>query len=204
VDNFFQVKEIVSSTSLTRQRDQSFRNNALTSLEQEFQKLVSDYTERVYNHAYRMLGNREDAEEAANDIFLRIYRGLNSFRGDAAISTWIWRITSNVCLSRRSRVRIVTEPLDSVEGEGRFESTEIPPADSRVETEENRERIARCIAALPEQEAGVITLFYLQELDYREIAEAMQMPTGTVATHLHRGRERLRKMMQTTTKGDLP
>lgn len=183
------------------QRDQPFSHNALTSLEQEFQKLASDYAERVFNHAYRMLGNREDAEEAANDVFLRIYRGLGSFRGDAAIGTWIWRITSNVCLSRRSRMRIVTESLDDVEGGEGFESTQISTADSRVEAEEDRERIARCIAALPEHEAAVITLFYLQELDYKEVAEAMQIPPGTVATYLHRGRERLRKMMQTTTAG---
>lgn len=198
------MKEIVSSASLTRQRDQSFSDNALTTLEQEFQKLVSGYAERVYNHAYRMLGNREDAEEAANDVFLRIYRGLSSFRGDAAIGTWIWRITSNVCLSRRSRVRIVTEPFDSVEGEEQFASVEAPLADSRVEVEEDRERIGRYIAALPEQEASVIALFYLQELNYKEIAEAMDIPAGTVATHLHRGRERLRKMMQTTTKEAQP
>jgi RNA polymerase sigma-70 factor (ECF subfamily) len=79
----------------------------------QFNKLVEDYAQGVYAHAHRMLGSREEAEEAAQDVFLRIHRSLAGFQGRAKISTWIWRITTNVCLTRREVLRkSMTTPLD--------------------------------------------------------------------------------------------
>jgi RNA polymerase sigma-70 factor (ECF subfamily) len=169
--------------------------NALPTRAQ-FNDLVREYSERVYNHAYRMLGNREDSEEATMDVFMKIHHGLADFRGDAQLSTWIWRITTNVCLSRRAKRR---EQAVSVETENAEEI--IPDLDPMSNPEmiflkqETREQLAGSIAELPEQEAAAITLFYLDGMKYEEIATILGVPMGTVATAVHRGRERLRKKM---------
>jgi RNA polymerase sigma-70 factor (ECF subfamily) len=162
----------------------------------EFSALVRQYSDCVYNHAYRMLGNREEAEEATMDVFLKIHHGLADFRGNAQLSSWIWRITVNVCLSRRARKSVQTVFMEVEKIEGIV--VDIEPASNPEELfmkEESREQLARLIAELPEQEAAAITLFYLEGMKYEEIAVILGLPSGTVATALHRGRERLRRKM---------
>jgi RNA polymerase sigma-70 factor, ECF subfamily len=162
----------------------------------QFNILVQEYSERVYNHAYRMLGNREDSEEATMDVFMKIHHGLAGFRGDAQLSTWIWRITTNVCLSRRAKKKEQTISAETENVEDVI--ADLDPV-SNLETvflkEETREELAGSIAELPRQEAAAITLFYLEEMKYEEIATILAVPMGTVATAIHRGRERLRKKM---------
>jgi RNA polymerase sigma-70 factor, ECF subfamily len=155
-----------------------------------FSRIVDEYAQGVYTHAHRMLGSREDAEEAAQDVFLRIYRSLDGFQGRAKISTWIWRITTNVCLSRREAQRkSMTTSLDLEE------TAEVPddspdPERSFIVREET-DRLAHLVSSLPDREAAAITLYYLEGMDYKEIARVLDMPAGSVATALHRGRERL-------------
>jgi RNA polymerase sigma-70 factor (ECF subfamily) len=161
----------------------------------EFNIIVKEFAERVYNHAYRMLGSREDAEEATQDVFLKIHRGLNNFRGDAKLSTWIWRITTNVCLTRCS---VKSNSSSSIENNLIEKITD----DSRTANPENvfldREDhgdLADLIKKLSPKEAATITLFYLEEWNYNEISNILEIPMGSVATLLHRGREKLRTMM---------
>jgi RNA polymerase sigma-70 factor (ECF subfamily) len=137
-----------------------------------------------------MLGSREEAEEAAQDVFLRIHRSLGGFQGRAKISTWIWRITTNVCLSRRELKR--TPVITSLDEDGAAEVLdENPDPESSFIVREESDRLGRSIAALPDKEAAAITLYYLEGMDYKEIAEILDIPAGSVATALHRGRERL-------------
>ena len=143
-----------------------------------------------------MLGNREDAEEATMDVFMKIHRGLADFRGDAQLSTWIWRITTNVCLSRRSKMKEQTVSAGTENAEDVIADLDpMSNPDELLLKEEMREELARSIAKLPEQEAAAMTLFYLEGMKYEEIAAVLGMPMGTVATAVHRGRERLRKKM---------
>lgn len=166
------------------------------SLPVEFNSLVEEYAERIFNHAYRLIGNREDAEEATMDVFMRIHRGLSDFRGEAQLSTWIWRITTNACLTRREKKKAQMILLDVEKLQDRLPDVEknSNPEELFIEREA-REELARSIAELPEQEAAAITLFYLEGMKYGEIATILNLPPGTVATALHRGRERLRKKM---------
>jgi RNA polymerase sigma-70 factor (ECF subfamily) len=161
----------------------------------DFSVIIKEFAERVYNHAYRMLGTREDAEEATQDVFLKIHKGLNNFRGDAKLSTWIWRITANVCLTRRSNK---TKNIFSVE----YNLTNELADDNRTANPEKNfismeghEDVAVLINKLSPKEAAAITLFYLEEMNYKEISNILEIPMGSVATVLHRGRERLRDMM---------
>lgn len=161
----------------------------------DFESIVDQFSERVYNHAYRMLGNREDAEEATQDVFLRVYRGLSEFRGDAQFSTWIWRITVNVCLTLRGKKKPETVALETEEYEDCFKDTGVSSNPQTLLMEqEQKEALGKIISKLPAREAAAISLFYLDDMGYEEIAEVMNIPPGSVATALHRGRERLRAL----------
>ena len=142
----------------------------------------------VYNHAHRMVGSREDAEEATQDVFRKVHAGLAGFRGEAKLSTWIWRITANVCLTRLAGRRRDTVPLD---GEPPAHDRSPDPERELIEHEE-REHLAKLISGLDPREASAINLFYYEGMRYGEIAEILGVPDGTVATLLHRGREKLR------------
>ena len=169
------------------------------AFEAGFNAIVDRFAESVYNHAWRMLGSPEDAEEATQDVFLRVHGSLDSFRGDAKISTWIWRITTNVCLSRRSAKRDSMKRSENLSGSDDVPDDSRGPEAAYIESEE-RERLGRLIATLPDGEASAITLYYMQGFDYNEIAEVLCIPPGSVATALHRGRDRLRSMLEGTTR----
>ncbi|RPI04654.1 MAG: sigma-70 family RNA polymerase sigma factor [Ignavibacteriae bacterium] len=161
-----------------------------------FENIVRQFSNRVYNHAFRVLGNREQAEEATQDVFLKIYRSLESFRGESTLSTWIWRITANVCITQAKKSRLETSPLDSDEIDSI--SDDEPNPEQALLNNETKDEIANAISRLPYREATAINLFYLEEMDYGEIANILEIPAGSVATALHRGRERLRKLLQTS------
>jgi RNA polymerase sigma-70 factor (ECF subfamily) len=160
----------------------------------DFDSIVGHFAERIFNQALRVLGNREDAEEAVTDVFMRIHRGLSDFRGESQLSTWIWRITANVCLTRKAGKRVHMVSLDAGEfrDDPRDDELDSNP-EERLFAQAEGERLASLIAELPDQEALAIALFYLQEMKYNEISAILQIPSGSVATLLHRGRERLRK-----------
>ncbi len=161
----------------------------------EFNAIVDRFAGRVYNHALRMLNNREDAEEAMQDVFLRVHRSLGTFRGDAELSTWLWRITVNVCLSRRRTRRRRREQV-RVEDVADAIADDAPGPDEILAILQDRARIAAMIARLPDREAASITLYYIEGFDYAEISRILNIPPGSVATALHRGRERLGKMLR--------
>lgn len=162
-----------------------------------FHSLVEDYSQKVFNLALRILGSREEAEEATQDVFVRVWRALPTFRGEAKISTWIWRITTNVCLSRRRKKSSSPLSLDNLLQQGAVdvENDQKNPLQITIDQDECF-HLREMIAQLPAEEAAAITLFYLEGCDYKEIGEILQLPAGTVAVKLHRGRERLRKLYE--------
>lgn len=160
----------------------------------DYRTLVADFSGRVYRQAYRILGSRQDAEDATQEVFLKVYKGLHEFRGEAQIATWIYRITFNVCAAMQKKRRI--EHV-SIHGGDEASQTEIPdpdsgPAEALVERD-RLERLSALIALLPEREAAAITLFYMEEMSYADISRILDIPPGSVATALHNGRERLRR-----------
>ncbi len=162
-----------------------------------FRDIVDLFSGRVFNLAVKMLGNRHDAEEAVQDVFMRIHSSLDDFRGESSLSTWIWRITVNVCLTKRKKSSLGAVSLDE---------SGIDPPDGRVENSsrqeksvyarERREILEGCIALLPPNESAVVTFFYFEELSYEEISDILKLPIGTVSTALHRGRQRLAEMLK--------
>lgn len=153
-----------------------------------YDQLVGVYEDRVYQVAFRVTGNREDAWDAAQEAFLNAFRSLPRFRGASAFSTWLHRITVNAALDLvRRRPPQPHLPLESVAVSGGDE-----PDDAATRSDVQR-RIHRAIASLPVEQRVVVVLRDLQGLSYEEIAAALRIPAGTVRSRLSRGREALRK-----------
>ncbi len=166
------------------------------SLMDRFNRLLADYQDRVYNQVYRMLGSREDAEEATQDIFLKIYHNFEDFRGESKISTWIYRITSNECISRLRRKQLSITSIDEPFNESGISLADVLPAlnadpAALLESAETGETIRSGIQLLPARWAMAISLYHFDDLSYSEIADVMEIPTATVATYISRGRKQL-------------
>jgi len=167
---------------------------------EEFRQILNTYQNRVYNQAYRMLGNAEDAEEATQDIFLKIYRSIEEFRGESMVSTWIYKITSNECISRLRKKQLDITSLDEP-----FESEsatladiipdDAPDAGAYLESRETAEMIRAEVRNLPAHWAMAISLYHFDDKSYDEIADVMDIPTATVATYISRGRKQLAKKL---------
>jgi len=155
-----------------------------------FVQLLERYQARIFHTTLRMLKNREDAEEAAQDTFLRAYRGLPNFREDAAFSTWIYKICYHVCLSYLERKK----PKRFTAADENF--SELPDPDTLERSYEGREfeeLVAGALAELPEIYRSVLVLYHTQHLSYQEIAKITGQPINSVKTHLFRGRALLRR-----------
>jgi RNA polymerase sigma-70 factor (ECF subfamily) len=142
-----------------------------------------------------MLGNRALAEETAQDVFVRIWKSLPGYRGEASLSTWIYSIARNTCLTaiqRRADKR--TESLDLPVVRRAVERAEAPKPDRTPD-------LMRMIGDLPEHYRQVVLLFYMQEKSYEEVALMLDLPLGTVKTYLHRARLQLSEAAATMMEG---
>ena len=150
-----------------------------------YDRLVAAYQDRVYQAAYRITGHREDAWDAAQEAFLRAFRGLRMFRGEASFSTWMTRIAVNAALDIvRRRPPHAPVAADAVPAGS-------DPTDEVVRRDRQR-RVQQAIAALPADQRAAVVLWDVQGLSYEEIARVLRVPVGTVRSRLSRGRESLR------------
>ena len=175
-----------------------------------FDGLMERYEQRVISMAYRMLGQREDALELAQDVFLRAWRGLPRFREEASFRTWLYQITLNLVRNRRrwyARHRCsATLSLDaSADPEGNeegapslAESTADPAPGPREEAERAvlHRRLQRALGDLPLELRTVVVLRDIEGYPYEQIASICREPVGTVKSRLHRGRALLRERME--------
>lgn len=159
--------------------------------------LIDLHKDRAYTLAFRILGSREEAEEVVQDGFLRVYRHIGSFRGDASFGTWLYRIIFNLSMTVRSRRRHVVQPVETLTEELSENSGDDRPLDAldRLEQQEQAALLGRAVRSLPENHRVAVDLFYLQEQSYEEIAAIMDIPLGTVKTYLFRARKRLKVLL---------
>jgi RNA polymerase sigma-70 factor (ECF subfamily) len=158
-----------------------------------FALLVRHYDDGLRALAYRLLGDRDRMADALQEAYVRAFRALPSFRGDAAVGTWLYRIAYNACVDELRRERQVV-PLDSVRErpDPRPEPGEILPV---------RHRLADALAALPAADRAAVPLVDAQGFDYRSAAEILGMPEGTVASRLNRTRAVLRRFLSDDLEG---
>ena len=154
-----------------------------------FGELVEQYRDNVYRLAYRMCGNAYDADEAAQEAFVAAWRALPNFRGDAKFSTWLYRLTTNAAIDVMRR-----EKRHQTVGDGEMMDL-ADDADSpqeTVERTEQQEAVQKALATLSEEYREVLLLRYMEELDYAEIAEVLQLPSGTVKSRINRAKAALK------------
>jgi RNA polymerase sigma-70 factor, ECF subfamily len=162
---------------------------------QAFEEMVKTYQHRVYGVALRMMGNRAEAEEVAQEAFLRAHGAIAEFRGDARLSTWLYAITSRLCLNRLAsgEHRMVRRRSDAIEVLAAREGDE-PGGD--LERSEREGALHRAIAELPEDRRVVVVLRDLEGLSYDEIAGVLGLEPGTVRSRLHRARLDLKEKLE--------
>ena len=149
--------------------------------ETAFEELLRQYEKKVYTLCFRMCGNSEDAEEAAQDTFLALWRGIDRFRQESSLSTWIYRLASNACIDllRRRKKQGSSLSLD----------------DDAVEHREAQKLLQEGLSALPEEYRKVLILREIEGLSYTEIAESASLELGTVKSRISRGRVLLRNFL---------
>jgi RNA polymerase sigma-70 factor (ECF subfamily) len=194
--------------TLVEQNDAELVRQTLCGNTAAYNGLVTRYQRQVYNLAYRMLGNAEDAGDLVQETFLRAYGALASFRQDASFLTWLYKIASNLCIDQlRSRKAKGALSLDVELEEGRepaAESRDCAPEEVAIR-DAVQTVVHRAILNLPEKYRLVVVMRHLQDMSVDEIARALDLPTGTVKTHLFRAREmlrgRLRSVLEMETDG---
>jgi RNA polymerase sigma-70 factor (ECF subfamily) len=167
-----------------------------------FQELVDRYKDLVFALIARTVQDRSRAEDLAQDVFLRVHRGLPYFRGEARLSTWIYRIVANVCAQTRGRGPRTTslDALDAPDGSPARSRAMPSTRDRQFGDLELRDRLEKAIARLPPNYRLLVAAHYLRGVQYEDLAEALELPLGTVKTQLHRAKQQLRRLLETELK----
>ncbi|UCZ53416.1 RNA polymerase sigma factor SigW [Bacillus shivajii] len=169
--------------------------------QQAFAELVELYKDKVYQVAYRLLGNSHEAQDIAQEAFLRAYTNIESYDINRKFSTWIFRIATNLAIDRIRKKKPDFHLEDQVAGTedltyySQISTDEQLPEDQVVQ-HEMQEWIQQEVMMLPPKYRSAIILKYMEDLSLKEISEILNLPVATVKTRIHRGREALRKRLR--------
>ncbi len=150
-----------------------------------FQQLVETHGKNVYNIALFTLNDDILAEDATQDAFIKIYRGLDRFKGQAQLSSWIYRIVKNVCYDYLSKRR--PAPLEDEQAYPLIDEAGSGPEEAYFAGEKHR-AVRHAVEQLPRQQKMAITLYYFHQRSYEEVADIMEQPLGTIKSHIHRAK----------------
>lgn len=159
-----------------------------------FDELVARFQKRVFNFAYGIAGNQDDANDVAQEAFVRVFNSIQTFRGDANFTTWIYRIITNVYLDERkkSKSHRLTSLDDFIDLEENSVSRQIeddsPLPDQVAESKEKNQIVRNAVNSLPDYQRIIVTLYHLHDRSYEEIADILHLPIGTVKSRLNRAR----------------
>ena len=178
--------------------DQRLIREAVAGDTSSFGELVRRYQDRLYNIAFRVVGNPEDAADVVQDAFVSAFQSLASFKGDSEFFTWLYRIAFNTAISQKRKKR-PTISMDAVrEGESSYDpadgATDVSPG-AAMERAEDETVLAAAIAKLSDEHRAVLVLKDIDGSKYEEIAAALGIPIGTVRSRLHRARLELRQLI---------
>lgn len=163
--------------------------------------LIRKHEKRAYQYAYRLTSNSEEAADIVADAFVRVFSAMKNFKGASAFTTWLYRILTNCFLDIRKKER--SRPTTSLESnlytdEGEVErqiQDDSPNSDDIAERNERERAVMDAVAQLPEYQKAMITMYHAEMLSYDEIAEALDLPIGTVKSRLNRARLSMRELL---------
>ena len=173
-------------------------NKILAGNTNAFQSFIEQYQRLVSHIVFRMINKEQDREDICQDVFLKVYQNLSSFKFEAKLSTWIAKIAYNTCINYLEKMKV---PLfnDISADEFRFLGNNITP-DKFTEERDISLRLQIEIDNMPVQFRTILTLFHLDEMSYNEIAEVLQLPEGTVKSYLFRARKQLKERLMSKYK----
>lgn len=164
-----------------------------------FNTLVQTYQKQVFNIAYGMLSNYEDASDATQEIFVKIYKSIETFRGQSSFTTWMYRICANVCndflRKRQRRALTVSINQDDEDGYVAELESEAPTPEEHLELTERQKAVRNAIGELRSEYKEIIIYSDMNEMSYDEISSILKCPVGTVKSRLNRARNALKKKL---------
>lgn len=167
-----------------------------------FEQLIEGYQRKIFNIALRMVGNYDDASDLAQEVLIRIYKSIGGFKEQSSFSTWVYRITTNVCLDdirkkKNKKVISLDEEIKLDDGEmpRQLESDDAGPLEL-AERKELKKAVSRAINSLSEEHRLVVVLRDIQGFSYEEIAKAIKCPEGTVKSRINRARQALKNILK--------
>ncbi len=180
--------------------DQQIVAAVLAGHQHRFAELVGRYQGQIVNYVYRMLGNYDDAVDLSQDVFLKAYAALDSYRPQYPFGAWLFRIARNAAIDEIRRRRVATvsldAPLQTDDGSLQREVAGADPGpEDRLLEQELHRRVEAAITRLPDKYREPLVLRHAAEMSYEEIAETLELPLGTVKTRIFRAREALRRSL---------
>ncbi|WP_456442008.1 RNA polymerase sigma factor [Psychroserpens sp.] len=167
-----------------------------------FTILVDRYKDLVFTLALRMLKNREEAEEIAQDTFIKTYKSLDKFKGDSKFSTWIYRVAYNSCLDRIKKNKKHINDVEINE----FTEHQVVTIDNaldKMEIKEREEAMQRCIDTLPSEESFLLTLYYFDDLSLEEISKIVGITANSIKVKLFRSRKKLATILKSQLEPEI-
>lgn len=181
---------------MTEPTDQALVKAVLEGEDDSFRVIVERYQTRIVNLAYHFMGNRSDAEDVAQEAFVKAYFNLSRFREGADLLPWLYKITTNTCFTFLKR-RKPAVALDEALAGGSID----PQSQNGLREIEHRDSLMKALQLLPAKYRIVILLYYAHDLSYQQISEVCGLPLNTVRTHLKRGKELLKARMEEAENG---
>ncbi len=190
----YRIKLLVQSN----ERDLAIIDRILSGDESAYRELINRHKDYAYTVAFRIVGNREDAQEIAQDAFMRAFRALDTFNREAKFTTWFYRIVFNGAVGFKRKHRMVTQDVEETTRTalGTAESGDI------IKQLERQHYIGQAMEKLSPDDVTMITLFYLKEFTLEEIAEITGIAANTAKVKLHRARKRLAEELNRLLKGE--
>ncbi|WP_053991787.1 RNA polymerase sigma factor [Mangrovimonas sp. TPBH4] len=167
-----------------------------------FSVLVDQYKDMVFTLALRMVKNREEAEEVAQDTFIKVYKSLRKFKGDSKLSTWVYKVAYNTCLDsiKKNKKYLANVPVDEITM--RYIKTMDTALDGILEAEK-AQLIQDCLNQLPSEDSFLLTLFYFEEQSLEEISKVVGITPNNVKVKLFRSRKKLASILKTQLEPEM-
>jgi RNA polymerase sigma factor (sigma-70 family) len=180
---------------MTSINDQHYINQIIEGNSNAFAVLVDRYKDLVFTLSYKMVKNREEAEEISQDTFIKIFKSLNKFKGESKFSTWVYKITYNTCLDRLKKNKKENSVV-YIEDFSEHQVKAIETVFDTIDEKERNQRIQDCLLLLPSEDAFLLTLYYFDDQSIEEIAKVVDSNANNIKVKLFRSRKKMASILK--------